>query len=191
MHAILSQTFAWLTEELRICLMLISIPYHHAQSSPAEYLALLLLELTNTSMNIQVKDSIIKEFLLLLISINININGFCFRRRCFFWMLDNINQLNCYSARKTRSQVQVQSFVICALPGASTRDPTHDKITRRKPYRQGGSGFQGFWKAAPGAHLKDDIGLSDACFNRLLPNFCDTCRRPSPISFQIRINLEL
>ena len=50
----------------------------------------------------------------------------------------------------------------------------------RKPDRQGGSGFQGFRKAAPGAHLKDDICLSDACFNRLLHNFCDTGRRPSP-----------
>ena len=74
---------------------------------------------------------------------------------------------------------------------ASSRDPTHDKVTRRKPDRQGTSGFQGFRKAAPGAHLKDDICLSDACFSRLLPNFCDTGRRPSPISFQIRINLEL
>ena len=74
---------------------------------------------------------------------------------------------------------------------ASSRDPTHDKVTRRKPDRQGRSGFQGFWKAAPGAHLKDDICLSDACLNRLLPNFCNTGRRPSPISSQIRINLEL
>ena len=79
----------------------------------------------------------------------------------------------------------------CILPGANTRDPTHDKVMRRKPDRQGRSGFQGFRKAPPGAHLKDDIYLSDACFNRLLPNFCDTGRRPSPISFQIRINLEL
>ena len=63
---------------------------------------------------------------------------------------------------------------------ASSRDPTHDKVTRRKPDRRGRSCFQGFWKAAPGAHLKDDICLSDACFNRLLPNFCDTGRRPSP-----------
>ena len=45
------------------------------------------------------------------------------------------------------------------LPGASTRDPTYDKVMRRKPDRQGGSGFQGFRKAAPGAHLKDDIFL--------------------------------
>ena len=27
---------------------------------------------------------------------------------------------------------------------ASSRDPTHDKVTRRKPHRQGRSGFQGF-----------------------------------------------
>ena len=78
----------------------------------------------------------------------------------------------------------------------SCREPAHEipPMTRswgRKPDRQGGSGFQGFWKAAPGAHLKDDICLSDACFNRLLLNFCDTGRRPSLISFQIRINLEL
>ena len=74
---------------------------------------------------------------------------------------------------------------------ASSRDPTHDKVTRRKPDRQGGSGFQGFQKAAPSSHLKDDICLSDACLNGLLPNFSDTGRRPSPISSQIRINLEL
>ena len=77
------------------------------------------------------------------------------------------------------------------LPGASTRDPTNDKVMRRRPDKQGRSDFQGFQKAAPGTHLKDDICLSDACFSRLLPNFCDTGRKPSPISFQIRINLEL
>ena len=74
---------------------------------------------------------------------------------------------------------------------AISRDPTHDKVMRRKPDRQEGSGFQGFQKAAPSAHLKDDICLSDACLNRLLPNFRDTGRRLSLISFQIRINLEL
>ena len=78
----------------------------------------------------------------------------------------------------------------------SCRDLAHEipPMTRswgRKPDGQGGSGFQGFRKADPSAHLKDNICLSDACFNRLLPNFCDTGRRPSPISFQIRINLDL
>ena len=51
--------------------------------------------------------------------------------------------------------------------------------------------FSGIPKSCPSVHLKDDICLSDACFNRLVPNFCDTGRRPSPISFQIRISLEL
>ena len=40
------------------------------------------------------------------------------------------------------------------LPGASTRDPTHDKVMRRRPDKQGGSGLQGFWKAAPVLTLK-------------------------------------
>ena len=35
------------------------------------------------------------------------------------------------------------------VPGANTQDPTYDKVTRRKPDRQGRSGFQGFRKAAP------------------------------------------
>ena len=70
---------------------------------------------------------------------------------------------------------------------ASTWDPTHDKVMRRKPDEQGGSGSQGFWKAAPGPHLKGGICLSGACFNRLLPNFCDTGRRPSPISFHLEL----
>ena len=42
----------------------------------------------------------------------------------------------------------------CILPGANTRDPTHDKVMRRKPDRQGGSGFQGFRKAPPALTLK-------------------------------------
>ena len=37
---------------------------------------------------------------------------------------------------------------------ASSRDPTHDKVTRRKPDRQGRSGFQGFRIAAPALTLK-------------------------------------
>ena len=37
---------------------------------------------------------------------------------------------------------------------ASSRDPTHDKVMRRKPDRQGRLGFQGFRKAAPPLTLK-------------------------------------
>ena len=85
-------------------------------------------------------------------------------------------------------QLQAQCFQVLnrrmTLPGASTRDPTHDKVMRRRPDGQGGSGFQGFRKVAPSAHLKDDICLSEACYIRSLPNFCDKGRRPSPISLQ-------
>ena len=42
----------------------------------------------------------------------------------------------------------------------------------------------GISKSCPCAHLKDDLCLSDACYIRPLPNFCDTGRRPSPISLQ-------
>ena len=34
------------------------------------------------------------------------------------------------------------------LPGASTLDPTHEKVMRRRPYKQGRSVLQGFKKAA-------------------------------------------
>ena len=40
------------------------------------------------------------------------------------------------------------------MPGASTRDPTHDKVVRRRPDKQGRSGLQGFRKAAPALTLK-------------------------------------
>ena len=40
------------------------------------------------------------------------------------------------------------------MPGASTRDPTHDKVMRRRPDKQGRSGLQGFRKAAPALTLK-------------------------------------
>ena len=42
----------------------------------------------------------------------------------------------------------------CFLPGASTRDPTHDKVMRRRPDKQGRSGLQGFRKAALALTLK-------------------------------------
>ena len=66
---------------------------------------------------------------------------------------------------------------------ASSGDPTHDKVTRRKPDRQGRSGFQGFRKAAPGLTLKMIICLSDACLNGLFPNFSDTGRKAFPDLF--------
>ena len=40
------------------------------------------------------------------------------------------------------------------VPGASTWDPTHDKVLRRRPDKQGRSGLQGFRKAAPALTLK-------------------------------------
>ena len=46
------------------------------------------------------------------------------------------------------------TVLFTVLPGASTRDPTHDKVMRRRPDRQGGSGLQGFRKAAPALTLK-------------------------------------
>ena len=39
-------------------------------------------------------------------------------------------------------------------PGASTQDPTHDKVMRRRPDKQGRSGLQQFRKAAPAFTLK-------------------------------------
>ena len=69
------------------------------------------------------------------------------------------------------------------VSGASTRDPTHDRVMRRRPDKQGRSGLQEFQKAALALTLKM-ICLSDACYIRLLPNFWDTGRWPSPISLQ-------
>ena len=40
------------------------------------------------------------------------------------------------------------------MPGASTQVPTHDKVMWRRPDKQGRSGLQGFWKAAPALTLK-------------------------------------
>ena len=40
------------------------------------------------------------------------------------------------------------------MQGAITRDPTHDKVMRRRPDKQGRSGPQGFLKAAPALTLK-------------------------------------
>ena len=43
--------------------------------------------------------------------------------------------------------------------------------------------FRDFEKLPPAAHLKDDICLSDACLNGLLPNFSDTGRKALPDLF--------
>ena len=40
------------------------------------------------------------------------------------------------------------------MPGASTGDPTHDRVMRRRPDKQGISELQGFRKAAPVLTLK-------------------------------------
>ena len=60
------------------------------------------------------------------------------------------------------SQTYIYLFFDCVahgifvpqLPGASTWDPTHDKVMRRRPDRQGRSGPQWFRKAAPALTLK-------------------------------------
>ena len=41
-----------------------------------------------------------------------------------------------------------------ALPGASTGDPTHDKVMWRRPDRQGGSGLEGLPGPARASTLK-------------------------------------
>ena len=46
------------------------------------------------------------------------------------------------------------SWQVGALLEASTRDPTHDKVMRRRPDKQGRSGLQEFQKAAPVLTLK-------------------------------------
>ena len=55
----------------------------------------------------------------------------------------------------------------------------HEKTWQARQIRT-----SGILKSCLGAHLKDDLCLSDACCIRLLPNFCDIGRRPSPISLQ-------
>ncbi|CAI9169129.1 unnamed protein product [Rangifer tarandus platyrhynchus] len=46
-------------------------------------------------------------------------------------------------------------LILCRLhTRAGTRDPTHDKVMRKRPDGQGGSGFQGFRKVAPALTLK-------------------------------------
>ena len=74
---------------------------------------------------------------------------------------------------------------------ASSRDPTHDKVMRRKPDRQGRSGFQDFEKLPPVLTLKMiSVFLMPASMDYSLISLTQA-GRPSPISSQIRINLEL
>ena len=77
------------------------------------------------------------------------------------------------------------------LPGASTWEtPPMTRSWGEDLMGKADQVFKDSEKLPPALTLKM-ICLSDACFSRLLPNFCDTGRRPSRISFQIRINLEL
>ena len=74
---------------------------------------------------------------------------------------------------------------------ASSRDPTHDKVTRRKPDRQGESGKVDFEKLPPVLTLKMiSVSLMLASIDYSLISVTQA-GRPSPISSQIRINLEL
>ena len=52
------------------------------------------------------------------------------------------------------SQLFHSPLSLSSMPGASTRGPTHDKVMRRRPDKQGRSGLQRFWKAALALNLK-------------------------------------
>ena len=75
---------------------------------------------------------------------------------------------------------------------ASSRDPTHDKVTRRKPDRKGQIRFSGILKSCPPALTLKMISvfLMPASMDYSLISLTQA-GRPSPISSQIRINLEL
>ena len=74
---------------------------------------------------------------------------------------------------------------------ASSQDPTHDKVTRRKPDRQGGSGKVDFEKLPPVLTLKMiSVSLMLPSIDYSLISVTQA-GRPSPISSQIIINLEL
>ena len=74
---------------------------------------------------------------------------------------------------------------------ASSRDPTHDKVTRRKPDRKADQVFRDFEKLPPGLTLMMiSVFLMPASMDYSLISLTQA-GRPSPISSQIRINLEL
>ena len=62
-----------------------------------------------------------------------------------------LEKVNFQSNLKER---QCQRMFKVLVPGASTWDPTHDRVVRRRPDKQGRSGPQGFRKAAPVLTLK-------------------------------------
>ena len=68
-----------------------------------------------------------------------------------------------------------------SLLGARTRDPTHDKVMRRRPDKQGRSGPQGFRK---GAHLKDDLCLMLAILDYSLISVTQVDGLPRSLSKQ-------
>ena len=73
---------------------------------------------------------------------------------------------------------------------ASSRDPTHDKSRGESLTGKTDQVFRGFEKLPPALTLKMiSVFLMLASIDYSLISV--TGRRPSPISFQIRINLEL
>ena len=59
-----------------------------------------------------------------------------------------------YQPGKSSLGPNEQTHGSTALPGASMGDPTHDKVTRRRPDRQGGSGLEGLPGLARASTLK-------------------------------------
>ena len=104
--------------------------------------------------------------------------GFTFKTLIFFFKHDILFNLNASYINNVQSQVGDSKRNKIWLPGASTRDPIHDKVIRRRPDKRSRSGPQGFRKAAPALTLKDGLCLSDACYIRLLPNFCESICPP-------------
>ena len=74
--------------------------------------------------------------------------------QAIFLMLNSNSSVNKNYERKSKDEVALCGGRGDNLLGASTRDPTHDKVMRRRPDKQGRSGLQGFRKAAPAPTLK-------------------------------------
>ena len=81
--------------------------------------------------------------------------------------------------------VECLQTATAVLAAGSQRTGSHPWQGREeKTWQARWNRTSGIVKSSPGAHLKDDLCLSDACYIRLLPNFSDMGRRPSPISLQ-------